>query len=389
MTRRLRTILGYQQFTTSSSHIGRAFSSSATSSGILAHHQRIAKQHVSPLRGPFHPPPTPLALSKALVHHASAPLSHSPPHLHSQSALEQGMASQEEPTIHSEYESKTGTWQYIVADPCTRHAVIIDSVLDYNPCTHTLSTTAADALLALISQHSYTITAILETHIHADHVTAAAYLQAQLSKRQATSPPICIGKRIAQLQDLFARKYGVQEAEYRNAYDKTWDDDDVFPIGNMAAQVVHLPGHTPDHIGYRIGDNVFCGDSIFHPDIGTARCDFPGGAANALYASAQKLLRLPAHVRIWTGHDYASMERPEVVPWMTVGEHRARNRHVGQSVSLAEFVQKREDKDRELEPPKLLHESLQLNIRAGRLPRLEPTGASMLHLPLKAEGKVW
>jgi hypothetical protein len=158
-----------------------------------------------------------------------------------------------EPTIHSIYEPVTGTWQYIVADPSSLQAVIIDSVLDYDPSCQTISTQTADSLLSLISQHGYQITRILETHAHADHLTAAAYLQHQLGKKQGLRPPICIGKRITQVQEVFGKRYGAPKEQYEGSFDELLDDDQCFRIGDLVAKVVHLPGHTPDHIGYIVG----------------------------------------------------------------------------------------------------------------------------------------
>jgi glyoxylase-like metal-dependent hydrolase (beta-lactamase superfamily II) len=285
------------------------------------------------------------------------------------------------PTIHPLYEPQTGTWQYIVADPSTREAVIIDSVLDYDPSTRTISTQSADTLLSLITNEHYTISRILETHIHADHLTAASYLASRFKEKQGFKPPICIGKRITQVQVLFGKKYGINPKEYEGAFDYFFDDGEEFFIGDLAAKTIHLPGHTPDHIGYIIGDNVFSGDSLFHPSLGTARCDFPGGNASALFQSSRKLLSLPGNTKIWTGHDYPSKERGVAVPWTSVMDHKDGNKHVRNGVKEDEFVEMRQERDGMLGEPRLLHESLQVNVRAGRLP-----GERMLCLPVKVEG---
>jgi glyoxylase-like metal-dependent hydrolase (beta-lactamase superfamily II) len=160
-----------------------------------------------------------------------------------------------EPLIHSVYEPITGTWQYLIGDPSTLHAIIIDPVLDYDPSTQTISTQTANSLLTLISHHGYQITRILETHAHADHLTAAAYLQRQLGKAQGSEPPVCIGKRIGEVQEVFGKRYRIPEGAYRGAFDALLDDDKEFRIGDIRAKVVHLPGHTPDHVGYIIGGN--------------------------------------------------------------------------------------------------------------------------------------
>ncbi|KAH7408600.1 beta-lactamase-like protein [Phaeosphaeria sp. MPI-PUGE-AT-0046c] len=295
----------------------------------------------------------------------------------------------QQPTVHSIYEPKTGTWQYLVADFTTLQAIIIDPVLDYDACTHTISTRTADSLISMIAQHGYTISKILETHAHADHLTAASYLQHRLEKIQSNKPPICIGKRITQIQEVFGARYGVKKEEWNGVFDELFEDGEEFEIGKVRVRVVHLPGHTPDHVGYIVGDNVFCGDSIFHADIGTARCDFPGGNARDLYRSVQKLMHLPDHVKIWTGHDYVSKEREEPVAWTSVREHKERNKWLAQDIKIEQFVERRMEKDRRLAAPKLLHPSLQVNIRAGRLPSLTNLGHRFLSLPLRVEGGLW
>ncbi|GFF43298.1 probable metallo-hydrolase BURPS1710b_2304 [Aspergillus lentulus] len=294
-----------------------------------------------------------------------------------------------EPTIHNVFESKTGTWQYVVADPTTSTAVIIDPVLDYDPATQVITTESADALLSLIKEKGYKVDKILETHAHADHLTAASYLQRRLAQEQGHRPPIGIGKRIGQVQKLFGQRYGIPAQEYEDVFDKLFEDDETFKIGNLTAKAIHLPGHTPDHLGYRIGDNIFCGDLIFHSDIGTARCDFPGGSARSLYQSGRKVLDLPDHVRIWTGHDYPPEERKEPVPSLSVQDHRRQNKHLKNGVTEEEFVALRKERDSKLAEPRLLHQSLQMNIRAGRLPTPTESGQQLLHLPLKLKGLTW
>ncbi|KAL1603471.1 hypothetical protein SLS60_005058 [Paraconiothyrium brasiliense] len=296
----------------------------------------------------------------------------------------------QEPLIESLFEEQTKTWQYVVADASTKKAVIIDSVLDYDPTTQTISTSTADALLAMVVDRGYYIERILETHAHADHLTAASYLQHRLAQQQGSRPPICIGKRIRQVQELFGARYGIAADEYEGVFDHLFEDDEVFEIGQLTVTVIHLPGHTPDHIGYKVTGNVFCGDSIFHADIGSARCDFPGGNAKKLFASAQKLLALPEEVKIWTGHDYpACPERCEAVPWMTVRDHKDKNKHLSKEVREEDFLKLREERDAGLAAPRLLNPSLQINIRAGRLPRPSPSGERLMHLPLKLKGEEW
>ncbi|KAI7547686.1 putative metallo-beta-lactamase domain protein [Hortaea werneckii] len=286
-------------------------------------------------------------------------------------------------TIDSAYDSKTGTWQYIVADPETLDAVVIDSVLDYEPSSQTISTETADRLLSLINSKHYRIVRVLETHAHADHLTAASYLQNALVRQQGFRPPVCIGKRIRTVQQAFGQCYGVPAEELEEAFDLLFEDGDVFYIGNLKVEVTHLPGHTPDHIGYIVEDNVFCGDSVFNADLGTARCDFPGGDPKALYDSTRKLLSLPDHYRIWTGHDYPTSERQTPVPFMSVGDQKKQNRYVGDAVTETDFKKMRKERDVALNEPKLLHPSLQINIRGGKMPRAAPDGQRYMHLPLK------
>jgi glyoxylase-like metal-dependent hydrolase (beta-lactamase superfamily II) len=274
-----------------------------------------------------------------------------------------------EPIVHPIFEQHTGTWQYIVACPNTRQAVIIDPVLNLNLSEFKIEPTSADKLLAVVEANNYTITRLLETHAHADHLTAAFYLQQQLIATNQPKAPINTGRRIRQVQETFAVKYGVPRAELDQAFDYLFDDDETFSVGDITAQVLHLPGHTPDHSGYKIGSNVFAGDSIFNPDVGSARCDFPNGDANALYNSIQTLLALPPHYKLYTGHDYPPADSGrEPLPFVTVAEQLENNKHVKQGTSKEEFVDWRRKRDSSLNEPRLLHPALQVNIRGGRLP---------------------
>lgn len=310
-----------------------------------------------------------------------------------------------EAIIHNIFEPKTSTWQYIVADPKTKHAVIIDPVLDFDPVKNALTTESADALLSLAKENEYIIVRVLETHVHADHITSSGYLQLKLSASQGQRPDICIGKRVGQTQDRFGQRYGIPESEYKDAFDHLLDDDEVFSIGELEAKAIHLPGHTPDHLGYVIGgmlssitednipanlflsiENVFCGDSLFNPDVGSARCDFPGGDASTLYASVRKMLSLPETFKIWTGHDYppgGADGRADPLAVTTVSEQNQANKHLKDQVPEAEFVQWRTERDANLAAPRLLHQSLQLNIRAGKMPSKNAAGDMLLHLPIQ------
>ncbi|RGP78281.1 beta-lactamase hydrolase [Fusarium longipes] len=287
-----------------------------------------------------------------------------------------------EPNIHPLFETVTGTWQYIVADPNTKHAVIIDPVLDYDPVKVAVSTYSADTIMKIVKDGGYNVQLILETHAHADHLTAASYLQSVLANIQGTKPGIGIGSRIKQVQTLFGKKYDVPSKEYETVFDRLWEDDDEFAIGALTARAVHLPGHTPDHMGYQIGSNVFVGDSIFHTDIGSARVDFPGGSAEDIFKSGRKLLSLPDDTKIWVGHDYPPEGRKTPVPFATVGQHRQNNKHFKDGTREEEFVKMRKERDATLAAPRLIHPSLQVNIRAGQLPAPSASGSRMLHLPL-------
>ncbi|KAF7557996.1 hypothetical protein G7Z17_g286 [Cylindrodendrum hubeiense] len=287
---------------------------------------------------------------------------------------------------HNIFEPKTATWQYVVADPRTKNAVIIDPVLDFDPVKNTLTTESADKLLSLVRENEYIVVRVLETHVHADHITSSGYLQLKLSASQGQRPDICIGKRVGETQDRFGQRYGIPESEYKDAFDQLLDDDEIFSIGELEATAIHLPGHTPDHLGYVIGDNVFCGDSLFNPDVGSARCDFPGGDASTLYASVRKMLSLPDNFKIWTGHDYppgGADGRADPMAVTTVSEQNHCNKHLKDQVPEAEFVEWRTERDANLAAPRLLHQSLQLNIRAGKMPSKTTSGDQFLHLPIQ------
>ncbi|KAF5385741.1 hypothetical protein D9615_002516 [Tricholomella constricta] len=267
------------------------------------------------------------------------------------------------PLVFSFFEKQTFTWQYLVADPATLEVAVIDPVLDYDKLTGTVSTTTADCILDFIKQNGLKVSRILETHAHADHLTASRYYKEKLPG----NVPLCIGKRITQVQKTFAPKYGIDLSSLNNAFDILLEDDEDFKLGELSCRVIHLPGHTPDHVGYVMGKSVFAGDSIFQPDVGSARADFPGGNAKDLYNSMQRLLALPQDYRLFVGHDYPSGLRHPVC-MATVGEQRQFNKHGKIGTSESAFVEMREARDANLGEPRLLHPSLQANIRAGKLP---------------------
>ncbi|RPD78055.1 Metallo-hydrolase/oxidoreductase [Lentinus tigrinus ALCF2SS1-7] len=288
----------------------------------------------------------------------------------------------ETPNVFTFFEKATSTWQYIVVDPHTSEAVIIDSVLDYDPASGVISTATADGLVSFVEQNGLKVIKILETHAHADHLTAAQYLKQQLGG----DVPVCIGQRIKQVQETFAPIYGLELSSMDNAFDAYLKDNEEFNLGSLSCHVLHLPGHTPDHVGFVIGKAVFTGDSIFNPDVGTARADFPGGNAETLYASMQRLLSLPGEYRLYVGHDYP--QNRDQTCFSTVADQRAENKHVKEGTDATSFIQWRKDRDAVLGAPRLLHPSLQVNIRAGRLPPADEQGRVFLRTPVKFDAGV-
>ncbi|KAJ7096329.1 Metallo-hydrolase/oxidoreductase [Mycena epipterygia] len=278
------------------------------------------------------------------------------------------------PIVYSFFEQHTSTWQYIVSDPLTKDAALIDTVLDYEPSSGAISTTTADGILSFIEKHGLNIKYILETHAHADHLTAAQYY------RERFNVPVGIGERIATVQKTFAPIYGFEPSSLVNAFDLLFRDDAEFKLGRLHCRVIHLPGHTPDHVGYLIGQSVFTGDSIFQPDVGSARSDFPGGDAKALYSSMQRLMELPESFRLFVGHDYPIGR--EQICVSTVGEQRRSNKHSGKGISESEFIAFRNARDSVLGTPHLLHPSLQTNIRGGRLPPRDGRGRLSFKIPI-------
>jgi glyoxylase-like metal-dependent hydrolase (beta-lactamase superfamily II) len=294
-----------------------------------------------------------------------------------------------EPIVHHVYELVTGTWQYVIADPATQVAVIIDSVLDYDKENGIVDSSSADKLLAVIDDNKYQVNYILETHAHADHLSASRYLQSVLSHRQSDAPKVCIGQRILQVQQTFGTIYCIPQAELENAFDRLLQDDEQLNLGNLIIRVIHLPGHTPDHVGYIVGSNVFTGDTIFNPDVGSARCDFPGGSTSELFRSTRRLLDLPAHYKLYTGHDYppskrdchSALDASKAIPFSTVEKQRQENKHLKSGTSEVEFVNWRNERDEGLQLPRLFHPSIRTNIRGGRLPRFSEDEFKIVKVP--------
>jgi glyoxylase-like metal-dependent hydrolase (beta-lactamase superfamily II) len=288
-------------------------------------------------------------------------------------------ASPATPIVHGFFDPATNTVSYVVHDPATKAAAIIDPVLDFTPRNGRTSTASADRLLAHVESHGLDLKWLLETHAHADHLSAAHYL------RGKTSAPVVIGAAITQVQAIFADLFELDEtARDGTAFDRLVSEGDHLPLGALDIVVMHTPGHTPACVSYLIGDAVFVGDTLFMPDYGTARADFPGGDARTLYRSIRKLLALPDSMRLFTGHDYPPEGRPEPAWEASVAEHKARNIHVNQTIGEDDFVSMRETRDKGLAAPLLILPSLQVNVRAGALPPPTDAGHVFLKLPLNA-----
>nr|WP_298131348.1 MBL fold metallo-hydrolase [uncultured Pseudoxanthomonas sp.] len=282
------------------------------------------------------------------------------------------------PALHAWFDEATNTITYVVWDPATRRAAIIDPVLDYDHRSGRASHRAADTLLGFIADHDLTVHWILETHAHADHLSAAPYL------KEKTGAPVGIGEHITEVQRTFAPVFGLDDVSGDGReFDHLFRDGETFPLGELQVEVIHTPGHTPACVSYRIGDAVFVGDTLFMPDYGTARADFPGGDARTLYRSIQKLLALPPQTTLYLCHDYKAPGRDHYAWQTTVADERAGNVHVGGAVDEDSFVAMREARDATLPAPTLLLPSLQVNIRAGHLPAPEDNGRRYLKIPLK------
>ena len=283
------------------------------------------------------------------------------------------------PTVQSFFDPATWTVSYVVYEKEGSACAIIDSVLDYDSKSGRTRTSSADKLMAFVQEKNLRVEWILETHAHADHLSAAHYLKNKLGGK------IAIGAAITNVQDVFKRIFHL-EPEFRpdgHQFDHLLQDGETFAIGALTAEALAVPGHTPACMAYRIGDAVFVGDTLFMPDVGTARCDFPGGNAHTLYQSMRKLLSLPAETRLFMCHDYPPEARPPA--WeTTVAEQRAKNIHVHDGVSEEDFVTMRTARDATLEMPVLILPSVQINIRAGEMPPKEDNGVAYLKIPINA-----
>ncbi len=284
------------------------------------------------------------------------------------------------PVIKAFFDEPTFTVSYVVHDSESRRAAIIDSVLDYDPASGRTSFSSADAVIAYVGEKELAVDWLLETHAHADHLSAAPYLQQKLGGK------IAIGEHIATVQQVFGDVFNAGSDFKRDGsdFDHLFADGDRFTIGNLDVTVLHVPGHTPACIAYVIGDAVFVGDTMFMPDYGTARADFPGGDARRLYQSARRLLSLPPETRLFMCHDYLPEGRSDYVWETTVEAERTGNVHAHDGVSEDEFVAMREARDKTLGMPKLILPSVQVNMRAGHMPPPDDNGVIYLKIPVNA-----
>ena len=307
---------------------------------------------------------------------SSAPLD--PPLTEAATQIRASGSSQSMPMVHAFFDEDTYTVSYVVHDPATARAAIIDCVLDYDPASGRTSTASADAIIAHVRAHGLQVDWLLETHAHADHLSAAPYLQQQLGGK------IAIGEHITAVQKTFAGLFhtGSDFACDGSDFDRLFADGDSFKIGNMPVMVLHVPGHTPACIAYVVGDAVFVGDTLFMPDYGTARTDFPGGDARQLYHSLRRLLSLPPEARLFMCHDYLPEGRQQYAWESTVADQCRDNIHIHDGIDEESYVAMRKGRDAALDVPRLLLPSVQVNIRAGHLPPPEANGISYLKIPV-------
>ena len=282
------------------------------------------------------------------------------------------------PEVTSFFDEATFTVSFVVKDPNSAKCAIIDSVLDFDYSSGNTDTHSADEIIKFVRDNALEVEWLLETHVHADHLSAAPYLQKQVGGK------IGIGDRIIVVQDTFGKVFneGTEFQRDGSQFDKLFKEGDVFNIGGLQGDVMHTPGHTPACLTYVVGDSAFVGDTLFMPDFGTARCDFPGGSSETLFKSIQKILTLPDEARIFVGHDYKAPGRDEFAWETTVAEQKAMNVHIGAGKSAEEFIKMRNERDAGLAKPKLIIPSLQVNMRAGNLPEADADGNVYLKVPV-------
>ena len=284
------------------------------------------------------------------------------------------------PSIAGFFDEATNTVSYVVHDPKTGEAAIIDSVLDFDAASGRTSNGSADRMIEYVTSNNLKVTWLIETHAHADHISAAPYLQERLGGKLA------IGRDIIRVQEVFGKLFnaGTDFERDGSQFDKLFEDGETFRIGELEGIALHVPGHTPADMAFIIGDAAFVGDTIFMPDFGTARADFPGGDARQLFRSIRRLLSLPDETRLFLCHDYKAPGRDEYAWETTVKQQREENVHVKDGVTEQDFVAMRTDRDKTLSMPKLIMPSVQVNIRGGRLPDPEENGVSYIKIPVNA-----
>lgn len=285
------------------------------------------------------------------------------------------------PLIQAFFDEPTNTVSYLVADPVTKKAAVIDPVLDYDHKSGKGSAKSADAILAKAKAEGFEIVWVLESHVHADHLSGAPYIKLK------TGAKVAIGERIREVQKIFRPVFNALDVSGEGSeFDRLFKDGETFDIGSLKGEVIATPGHTPACVSYKIGDAVFVGDTLFMPDYGTARADFPGGDARMLYRSIKRLLSLPPETRLFMCHDYLPKGGRTNYAWeTTVAEEAARNVHIGSGVGEDEFVAMRTARDATLSAPVLLIPSIQVNMRAGQLPPADANGVHYLRVPVKLE----
>ncbi len=284
------------------------------------------------------------------------------------------------PEVTTFFEAATNTFSYLVRDPGSKACAIVDSVLDFDPASGRTATVSADEIADAVERQGLEVAWLIETHVHADHLSAAPYLQGRLGGK------IGIGEKIVQVQEIFGKVFNAGSEFQRDGgqFDRLFKDGDTYEIGGMTAFAMHTPGHTPACMVHVIGDAAFVGDTLFMPDSGTARCDFPGGDATTLFRSIRRVLALPPQTRLFMCHDYGANGKREVANETTVAEERAKNIHVHDGVAEADFVKMRSARDATLGMPRLILPSIQVNMRAGALPPPEDNGQRYLKIPLDA-----
>lgn len=286
----------------------------------------------------------------------------------------------QKPEVTGFFDEVTNTISYVVNDPETNKCAVVDSLLDYDAASGRTSTESADHMIAFIKDRGYEVEWIIDTHVHADHLTAAPYIKQHLGGKTG------IGEHISTVQKVFGEIFNEGQSFHTDGsqFDHLFKDSEEYTVGTLKAHAIHTPGHTPACMSHVIGDAVFVGDTIFMPDFGTARCDFPGGDAGTLYDSIQKLFELPDDTRMFLCHDYMAPGREDYVWETTVGEEKRSNIHVKEGTSRDEFIKMRTARDATLAMPKLILPSVQINMRAGEMPPAEDNGVRYMKVPINA-----